>query len=288
MPELPEVETLRRQLEKAIVAKTINKVEVLRAKSFKGDPKAFIGKKIEKIERVAKILIIKIFNFQFSIFNYLLIHLKLTGQLIYQDKDKRVFGGHPTPDWVGKLPSKHTRVVIDFTDGSKLFFNDMRVFGWLKVVESEKELEKELVGFKGLEPLTKEFTEENFAKKLQRTSRPIKLALMDQALIAGVGNIYCNDALWEAKISPIKPAKKLGSSEIKKLKESLEKVLNLGIKYGGASENTYRQLSGFGGKYQEHFLVYQRQGKPCLRCKTPIKKIQLGGRGTYFCPKCQK
>ena len=145
-----------------------------------------------------------------------------------------------------------------------------------------------MAGFKGVEPLTKEFTEENFAKKLQRTSQPIKLALMDQALIAGVGNIYANEALWEAGISPLKPAKKLSNLEIKRLKKSLEKVLQLGIKYGGASENTYRQLSGLGGKYQEHFLVYQREGKPCLRCKTPVKKIQLAGRGTYFCPACQQ
>lgn len=283
MPELPEVETLRRQLEKAIVGKTIAKVEVLREKSFQGEKERLVGKTIREIKRGAKLLQI---NFTQG-FPCVLIHLKLTGQLIFQAKNKRVFGGHPTPDWVEKLPSKHTRVMISFSDGSKLFFNDLRVFGWLKVVETKKELAQETKSFLGIEPLSKGFTVETLSELLKRTGRPIKLALMDQNLIAGVGNIYANEALWEAKILPQKTARRLTSHEIEKLRSTLEKVLLLGIKYGGASENTYRQLSGLGGKYQEHFLVYQRDGEKCKRCGETIKKMKLGGRGTFYCPKCQ-
>ncbi len=286
MPELPEVETLKLQLQKALVGKTITKIEVLRAKSFKGEPKVLLGSKISKVARVAKLIVIQ--NLKLKNLIYLLIHLKLTGQLVYLEREKRVFGGHPTPDWVAKLPSVHTRVIIGFDDNSKLFFNDLRVFGWLKVIENREELEKELKGFQGLEPLTATFTLANFTQQLQSSGKPIKLVLMDQTKIAGVGNIYANEALWEASINPQKPAKKLSAAEIKNLKKGLEKVLRLGIKYGGASENTYRQLSGLGGKYQEHFLVYQRENEPCWRCQTPIKKIQLAGRGTYFCPQCQK
>ncbi|OGD62980.1 hypothetical protein A2160_04430 [Candidatus Beckwithbacteria bacterium RBG_13_42_9] len=298
MPELPEVETIRRQLQQAVAGKKIAKVEILREKSFQGDSQNLIGKTINAVDRRAKVLVIRLCGSQVS---YLLIHLKLTGQLIYQDNKRsrlqgykvtslhgeRIVGGHPTLDWVGQLPSKHTRVVIHFTDESRLFFNDQRVFGWLKLIEAEKDLVKELGRVGGIEPLTKEFSLENFKKVLSKTGRPIKIVLMDQALIAGVGNIYASDALWLAKISPVKPAKELSESEMEKLKEAIEKVLQLGIKYGGASENTYRQLSGLGGKYQEHFLVYQKEGEECLHCGTTIKKMRLGGRGTCYCPKCQ-
>lgn len=289
MPELPEVETLRRQLERAIKGKTIAQVEVLRQKSFKGDQKALVGKQVQKIERQAKVLIIRLAHG----FPAVLVHLKMTGQLIYQPltinhQSSRIVGGHPTPDWVGELPSKHTRVILTFKDGSKLFFNDMRVFGWLKVIDNQKQLEKELESAQGVEPLTEEFTVENFQEKLRRTDRAVKLALMDQKLIAGVGNIYANDALWDARIDPKKPAKKLTDEEIKSLKRSVEKVIKKGIKYGGASESDYRQLNGLGGSYQKHFLVYKQNGKICSRCKrTKITKIKLGGRGTYLCPVCQ-
>lgn len=289
MPELPEVETLRRQLQQVVVGKKIAKVEVLRSKSFQGKVESLIGQKIAAVERQAKILLLR-FNQGFPVG---LIHLKMTGQLIYQPlsinhQSSRIVGGHPTLDWVSQLPSKHTRVIIEFSDGSKLFFNDLRVFGWLRVVEKEADLERELSSFRGIEPLTADFTVDNLMSLFKRTARPIKLVLMDQSSVAGVGNIYANDALWDAKIYPRRSAKTLSRAEVERLKESVEKVLRFGIKYGGASENTYRQLSGIGGKYQEHFLVYGKERQPCGRCGTQIQKLGMGGRGTFFCPRCQK
>jgi formamidopyrimidine-DNA glycosylase len=213
----------------------------------------------------------------------------MTGQLIYLDKskNKKITGGHPTLDWINKLPSKHTRVSITFDDNSKLFFNDIRVFGWLKPVSSQKELDHEQRNFKGLEPGKPEFTLTNLRGALSRTKRPVKTAIMDQALIAGVGNIYANDALWDAKVSPAKPANTLTQGELKRLRTSLVKVIKLGIKHGGATDSDYRQLNGMGGSYQKYFLTYRQTGKPCKRCQTPIKKLHLGGRGTFLCPVCQ-
>jgi len=191
-------------------------------------------------------------------------------------------------DWVSQLPTNHTRVIITFKDQTKLFFNDMRVFGWVKVIKDGKHLEKELASVQGIEPLTPEFTVKSLARQLGRTSRAVKLALMDQKLVAGVGNIYANDALWDAEVNPKKPAKELVDEEIKCLKKSIEKVIQLGINYGGASESDYKQLDGMGGRYQKYFLAYKQNGKICPRCKrAKITKIKLGGRGTYLCPGCQ-
>lgn len=291
MPELPEVETLRKQLEKAVIGKTIAKVEVLRKKSFQGNPKQVIGKRIAAVKRRAKILI-----FHFTTTGhlppavYLFIHLKLTGQLVYKLKIKsenlKIVGGHPTSDWVNSLPSKHTRVIIIFSDGSKLYFNDQRVFGWMKIVNSQKlkvEIEK-----LGIEPFNRGFTPECLKDIFSKSERAIKVVLMDQQKIAGLGNIYSNDALFGAGIDPRRPAKSLKETEIEKLRGWILKVLRQGIKDGGASENTYKHLDGLGGSYQKHFLVYQQDGEKCRKCGNLIKRIKIGGRGTFFCPKCQR
>ncbi len=311
MPELPEVEILKRQLEKTVVGKKIAQVEVLRKKSFQGSVKQIIGKKIIGVERRAKILIIKLSQ------GYLLVHLKLTGQLIYQRKgsrqklkhlggQERIVGGHPTLDWISKLPSKHTRVIISFSDGSKLYFNDLRVFGWIKAISKIKDQKEtnlktidQVLKLKlGPEPFDKKFTVKYLKDIFSRSGRAIKLVLMDQSKIAGIGNIYSNDALFLAGVHPATPAKDLvptqgraspaNAGKIKKLRQAIIKVLKDGIKYGGASENTYKHLDGLGGKYQDHFLVYQRDGEKCSQCGSLIKRIKLGGRGTFFCPKCQK
>ena len=297
MPELPEVEVLREQLQKTVVGKEIADVQILRKKSFQGDPKEIIGRKIKEVKRRAKILIMELGSKNNSTGKqnnksaiYLLVHLKMTGQLVFKSSSKargRIVGGHPTLDWVKKLPGKHTRVIIKFKDKTKLFFNDLRVFGWLKIVKGGENLNQELSNFIGIEPLTKEFTVKALSNLLQNKKKAIKLMLMDQKLIAGVGNIYANEALWEAKILPQRPAQSLTLKEVKNLHKSINKVIDLGIKYGGASESDYRQLSGLGGKYQEHFMVYKQDGKKCKRCLAIIKKMKLGGRGTYYCPKCQ-
>lgn len=285
MPELPEVETIRRQLNQAVAGQKITKIQVLRSQSFVGNPSKLLKLQISKIDRMAKMMIFKFKNHKFP---QLLVHLRMTGQLIYQDHKKRLVGGHPTPDWVEKLPSKHTRVIIYLENGARLFFNDQRVFGRLTLVNNQKEFTYQTRNFVGIEPLTAQFTPENFRLKMQKTARPIKVAIMDQKLIAGVGNIYANDALWDAQINPNKPAKNLNNTELEKLRNSIEKVIALGIKYGGATDSDYRHLDGLGGKYQDHFLTYKLDGQPCQRCGSKLIKTVVGGRGTYWCKKCQK
>jgi len=289
MPELPEVETIKRVLEKAIVGKTIKNIEVRQAKIFQGEPRQVIGRKIEGIERRGKMLIIKL-----SGDKALAVHFKLTGQMVWIEENpkskiqnpKFVILGHPIPFAGTELPAKTTRVIFEI-DGGKLFYNDLRQFGWIKVVKLDQLDQLDQLG---PEPFDKEFTTEYLGRIFSRTSKAIKLVLMDQTKIAGVGNIYANEALFEAGILPTRPAKKLGNEEIKKLREAIIKVLEEGIKYGGSSakDEAYIKPTGEPGSYQQHFRVYQRAGEKCRKCGTIIKRINLGGRGTFWCPKCQK
>jgi len=187
---------------------------------------------------------------------------------------------------IDKLPNKYTRVIISFNNGARLYFNDLRKFGWIKVISNIKDQILKL----GPEPFSKEFTTEYLKKIFSKTAKAIKLVLIDQEKIAGIGNIYASEALFEAQILPKKPAKKLRELEIERLRDSIIFVLEKGIKYGGSSvaDEAYRQVDGTKGQMQKHFMVYERKGKQCLRCKAVIKKIRLGGRGTYYCPVCQK
>lgn len=282
MPELPEVETIKRFLEKKIVGEKIEKIEILSPKQFVGNPNEAKGTRVKSIERRAKILIIKLDNS-----SYLLIHLKLTGQIVFlpKNKGKYVALGHPIPYAGGDIqpgkPARSTRVIIHLEKGD-IFFNDLRKFGWIKLVKNTKELN----GL-GVEPLSKEFTLKILTDVLSRSRRAVKLVLLDQKKIAGIGNIYANDALWEAGIDPRKPANRV--KKTKALHSSIKKVLKEGIKYGGASaaDEAYIQPDASKGNYQYHFRVYQRENKPCPRDKHPIKRINLGGRGTFFCSQCQ-
>ena len=282
MPELPEVETIRRQLNEVLVGKKIKRVEVLREKSFGGDPKKLVGWEVSRVGRKSKLIEIYFKNKE----EVVIVHLKMTGQLVFVDGKKRVVGGHPTADWVSSLPSKHTRVMLDFVDGSKLFFNDLRVFGWMRVVNKEK-YEKEMR--KTSPDVTeKEFSLEYLTEVLKKSRKAVKLVLMDQEKIGGLGNIYANEALYLAKIMPTRKADSLGTLERKKLLIAIREVIGRGIKYGGASAANYVDTKGLGGTYQDHFLVYKRDGQLCDRCKGVIQKMKIGGRGTFYCPRCQK
>jgi len=296
MPELPEVETIRRQLDIALKGKVIKEIEILRNKSFVGNPKELSGQNIVKVGRKSKVIEIYFEKRE----ELEIIHLKMKSQLIFIEKklkksktqnidnlqEKRIFGGHPSPDWVNELPSKHTRVVWIFVDGAKLFFNDMRVFGWMKMV-NRKEYENES---RKLTPdiVDPGFTQEYLFSVLKKSKKAVKLVLLDQDKIGGLGNIYVNDALFLAGIRPDKIANTFDICEVNKLHKAILKVINLGIKYGGASASNYVQVSGLGGTYQDHFLVYKREGQECSHCGEIIKKIKLGGRGTYYCQVCQK
>ena len=250
---------------------------------------------VDGVGRKAKMIVISFRNWD----KVLIVHLKMTGQLIYVENSRRIVGGparrryasriaggHPTADWVNDLPSKYTRIIIDFDNGAKLFFNDLRVFGWMKLMtdgEWEK-LEKKLPP----DVVDREFTMEYFRSVLAKSGRSIKLVLLDQSKFGGVGNIYANDALYKARIDPRRKANDLGEKEIRELYKAVKEVIDLGIKYGGASVDKYVDAAGVGGKYQEHFLVYQRNGEKCKRDGEAIRKIKIGGRGTYYCPSCQK
>jgi len=281
MPELPEVETIRLGLKKAIVGKTIAGVEVRVEKLFQGDKNELVGKKIVDVNRRAKQIIIDVEGD-----NDLLIHLKMTGQLIYDNDKSRVAGGHPSADWVAKLPNATTHIIFNFSDGSKLFFNDMRKFGWIKIVNSEELKADDSLG---PEPFSEDFTMEKLAEIIKKKPRwNIKKVLTDQTLISGIGNIYADEALFWAKILPTRLVKDITDDEISQLHKSIIKALEIGLKYGGSSENTYVQIDGSKGQAQEHFQVYAQAGKTCKRCGGTIKKIRLNGRGTHFCPNCQK
>lgn len=281
MPELPEVETIKRGLNRYLVGHKIVGVDIRYPKIFVGNPRDIEDGKIKNVRRFAKVLSIDLDN-GYSV----LAQIKLTGQLIYRGPNlketnisKKVFGG---------LGGKHTHVIIRLDKGAVLYYNDVRKFGRLKVIKTNEVTTSGFVEKLGPEPFL-DLTLEIFKSIVSKNKTPIKLILMDQEKIGGVGNIYANDALWLAKIHPKRPANSLSPLEQTKLFKSVEEVLKKGIETGGASELSYVTADGTEGKYQEHFLAYGRGGKSCERChKAKVEKIKLGGRGTYFCPNCQK
>lgn len=282
MPELPEIETIKLQLGKVLIGERIKKVIVLSSKSVHGDPQKIEGLKIIGVRRIAKVLLVDLEKEMCVAF-----HFKMTGQLILERERGRIVGGHPTKDFVGKLPSSHTRASFQF-DKATLFFNDQRRFGWIKI-DKRKEIDNlDILANMGPEPF--EISPDQFVKLVKRSKRAIKLVIMDQQIISGVGNIYANDALWEAGIRPDLTVDHLAIKQLILLFEKIKLVLKEGIKYGGATaaDAKYMNLHGLGGHYQDHFRVYDRKEDECLRKDGgKIKKITLGGRGTYFCPICQ-
>lgn len=286
MPELPEVETIRRGLEKYIIGYKLTHVEIRLPKVVTGNIEEVIGATIEKVERFGKGLVVS-FDNGYSI----AIHVKMTGQLIVQEHVYPPVNMHIARDKTFDLPNKWTHVIFSLVkdDGSTLtlFYNDIRQFGWIRVVKTEKIAEEAFFKHLGKEPL-KDLTMDDFADLLKLRKNPIKQLLMDQSCIAGVGNIYANDALWEAQIDPRRESSSLTYEEQNSLFSAVEKVLAEGIERGGASETNYINVKGGKGSYQEVFRVYKKDGKVCPRCGGVIEKIRLGGRGTWFCSGCQR
>lgn len=284
MPELPEVETIVRDLDKKLENKKILAIESRDKKVWQvaaGDVKNILDKKIRGVERRAKMII---FNFGDY---YLIMHLKMTGQLVYKDKAALIAGGHPIISQDKKLPHKFTRVIFKFNDKSALYFNDVRRFGWIKLAAKDKfiELDRRL----GLDPLGRGFTLEYFKQFLARKAKTsIKQILLDQKYVSGIGNIYADEALFAARIKPFRQAKTLKPAEIKKLWQAIPKILRLAIKHRGTSFNDYVDAQGQAGNFIKHLRVYGRSGQKCKNCGQPLKKIKLGGRGTHWCDKCQK
>lgn len=281
MPELPEVETIRRGLEKYVVGHTINKVEIINPGPFQGDTRCIEGAKVASIRRLGKGLIIDLDN-SYS----LAIHIKLTGQLVYRDKSTEKTP--MSPQKVGTIPNKFTHVIFHLDKNANLFYNDQRRFGWIKVVKTSDVLNLPFFKTLGPEPF-KDLSFEKFEEIVSEKQTKIKPLIMDQTRIGGIGNIYANDALFRAKIDPRRPAKSLSKEELKVLYESIVKVMEKSFEEGGASELSFVNVLGQEGNYQRHSLVYARSGKSCSRKDGGvIKRITLGGRGTFFCEVCQK
>lgn len=289
VPELPEVETIKREFNLTVVGKVFDRVEILDKKVIKFSRPDFNskikGKKVTKAQRMAKILVINTNNP-----NSLMIHLKMTGQLIFQSKTgQRTGGGHPDKLYYGqKLPHQYTRAILTFRDGSQLFFNDLRRFGWIKIINRQKEKIRELANL-GPEPFDKNFSLFYFQNGLEKRKKSnIKALLMDQKFISGIGNIYANEALFLAKINPQKKSGQLSPPEAQKLHQAIIKILTKAVKLRGTSEDSYVDLAGRKGGYLPQALVYGREGKKCRGCPGKVKKIKIAGRGTYFCPTCQR
>lgn len=285
MPELPEVETIRRDLSKSILRHTITAIEIRDQKTVKNSVKFFIselvGNKILKIERRGKLLMLKLAKG-----GYLLIHLKMTGQLIYRGKNKIVAGGHSLNS-AADSSERFTRVIIKFNDGAKLFFNDLRRFGYLKIVD-DKEKEAVVKNSFGIEPLTTNFTWESFSLLFKKRATTIKAFLLNQKLISGLGNIYADEACYCAGVKPNRRVGKVTLAEQKKFFSCIPKILNLAIKNRGTTFYSFVDGTGERGSHLDFLKVYNRAGKKCKRCNSIIQKTKLAGRGTHFCSQCQK
>ena|SRR3989344_1444218 len=288
MPELPEVETIRVGLNRLLPGQAISDVSSDWAKSFPNSPsdikRFLIGSKVLNVKRRAKVLLIEL-DSKYS----LVIHLKMTGQLVYRGKSERFGAGHPSGSLVGELPDKSTRVTLSLDRGAKLFFNDQRKFGWMRLIPTNEVLNIDFMKKLGPEPLAASFNAKAFDERLKtRPNTSAKAALLDQSVIAGVGNIYADESLWGAKIHPNTQVKDLSAQKLSKLFAELQFVLKLSIKKGGSTDKNYVDAEGKRGSYLTFARVFRCEGQPCPRCGTVIIKTRVAGRGTHLCPNCQK
>ncbi len=314
MPELPEVETVVRGLNNLVIGKIIKHVTNDSPKSFPNAPadveQFLIGASITTVRRRAKVLLIDL-DSEYT----LVIHLKMTGQLVFVAKnvanghwnmedgktpnsnsriptaaDEVRFGaGHPNDSLIGELPDRSTRVTLTFADDSHLYFNDQRKFGWMKLLPGVEVPNIDFMKKVGPEPLEADFTVAEFAQRFKRRAKTsIKAALLDQTVVAGVGNIYADESLWGAKIHPLRLVGSITPAEFRKLYTELRAVMNLAIEKGGSTDKNYVNAEGKRGSYMDFARVFRREGRPCPRCGTTIIKFKAAGRGTHICPYCQQ
>ncbi|HYH75335.1 MAG TPA: bifunctional DNA-formamidopyrimidine glycosylase/DNA-(apurinic or apyrimidinic site) lyase [Candidatus Saccharimonadales bacterium] len=287
MPELPEVETVRIGLSTLLPGKQVRSVWHDWPKGFPNaasDVAAFLeGATIRGVRRRAKVLLIDV-----STDYTIVIHLKMTGQLVFRGGDARFGAGHPNESLVGELPDKSTRVVFTFTDDSKLFFNDQRKFGWVRLMPTVEVETMDFFQKVGPEPLAADFTAAAFIARLRRRHKSgIKAVLLDQTVVAGIGNIYADESLWGAKIHPETRVQDVPDEQLEVLFAALQAVLQTSIEKGGSTDRNYVNAEGKRGSYLTFANVFRREGKPCPRCGTTIIKTRVAGRGTHTCPVCQ-
>ncbi len=287
MPELPEVETVKRGLSALIIGKRITRVEHDTPKSFPNSTQEvesfLINAVITDVRRRAKVLLIDLTT------NYsVMIHLKMTGQLVYRGRER--FGaGHPNDSLVGELPDKSTRVTLTFDDGSHLYFNDQRKFGWMKLLPTHEIVHEPFMQKVGPEPLDSSFSATHFMQRIRRRrATTIKAALLDQTVLAGVGNIYADESLWAAKIHPATKVGDVSDAQLALLHKEIIAVLQFSIEKGGSTDRNYVNAEGKKGSYISFARVFRRENTPCDRCGTLILKTKVAGRGTHLCPNCQK
>ena len=289
MPELPEIETVKLGLQKYLVGHKIENIEVKIPKMFVGRKEDILGVKITNIKRIGKGLIIEFDN------DYLLaVHFKMTGQLVFRDKNtenitlSKKIGGDI-------LPTKYSHIIFTLDKGAMFYYNDLRQFGWIKVLKKDELMKMPFFKDMGPEPFVSKassgqaiLTLDKFKSILSNSSVTVKPLIMDQKKIGGIGNIYANDALFLAGINPTRKGKSLNDAEFKKLYEAIFAVINKSLSFGGSSDENFVNALGQEGAYQDHTLVYGKKGQKCPNSNGIIQKIQLGGRGTFFCPICQK
>ena len=272
MPELPEVETVRRGLEKLILDKKISSVEIRYPKMIKTDLDEFQnevpGKEIQSMGRRGKYLLFYLTD------KVLISHLRMEGKYFY---------------YPGQVPErKHAHVLIHFEDGGTLVYEDVRKFGTMELLAPDL-LEAYFISKNlGPEPTEQDFDLEIFIGALKKSKKTIKSHLLDQTLVAGLGNIYVDEVLWRAKVHPSRTSKSLSAQEARKVHDQTIEVLGQAVEKGGSTIRTYTNAFGEDGTMQDFHQVYDKAGQACSRCGSMIEKIQLGGRGTHFCPKCQR
>lgn len=287
MPELPEVETVRIGLQSFLPGKQVKAVHHDWPKSFPNAPadveQFLIGAHITEVKRRAKVLLIEL-DTKYT----LVIHLKMTGQMVYRGSNERFGAGHPNDSLIHDLPDKTTHVYFDFTDGSQLFFNDQRKFGWVRLLPTVEVQHLDFFLKVGPEPLADDFASTDFIQRLLRRAKSgIKAVLLDQTVIAGIGNIYADEGLWAAKIHPETKVQDIPKEQLETLYTELIAVLKLSIEKGGSTDRNYVNAEGKKGSYMSFAKVFRREGKPCPRCGTTIIKTRVAGRGTHICPVCQ-
>lgn len=290
VPELPEVEIVRQGLDSILPGKTIQHVDFDWPKSFPnslGDVQRFLlGAHVASVRRRAKVLLIEL-----SSGYTLMIHLKMTGQLVFVSSQtgERFGAGHPNESLVSRLPDTSTRVTLTFSDESRLFFNDQRKFGWAKLLSpAALEQDKFLLSV-GPEPLEEGFTADVFIERLRRHQGVmIKAGLLNQYIIAGIGNIYADESLWGAQLHPERRVASISDEEIRQLYAEVRAILTSAIAAGGSTDKTYVNAKGEKGSYLSIARVFRREGQPCPRCQEAIRKIRVAGRGTHLCMICQR
>ncbi len=273
MPELPEVETVRARLEPVLVGRRFERVDIRDARLVRPlEPRQVAaeleGERVAAVERRGKYLVVR-----FESGRALLIHLRMTGSL------RHGAGGSLQDD-------PHRRAVVSLDDGSDVAYRDVRRFGTWLLVEPD-ELDPYLAARLGEEPLAAAFTVAQLRRRLAGRRAPVKAALLDQRTLAGMGNIYVDEALWRARINPLRTAGDLDANELRRLHTGIRRALEAGIARQGATLRDYATPDGGSGSMQHAFKVYGRTGEPCDRCGTPIEKTRAGGRGTWYCPECQ-